>query len=81
MSAPTVVNIVHRQPNIDISSHPRPPLHVSSGSSGIKCMYTNTDQLTNKLEEVILFVKDHDVDVIAINETLPKNSSNVNPAL
>ena len=33
----------------------------------IKCMYTNADQLNNKLEEVILYVNENNVDIIAIN--------------
>ena len=37
-------------------------------------MYTNSDTLTNKMEELEVFVNKHNIDIIAICETLPKNS-------
>ena len=50
--------------------------HKSCNSKpGINCIYTNADQLNNKLEEIILYVNENNVDIIAINETLPKNLS------
>jgi hypothetical protein len=43
--------------------------------SGLKCTYTNTDVLSNKLVELQLFIHTNDIDIVAITETLPKNSS------
>ena len=43
-------------------------------TAGLKCMYTNSDTLTNKMEELEVFVNKHNIDIIAICETLPKNS-------
>ena len=36
-------------------------------------MYTNTDCLTNKLDELELFLQTEDIDIAAICETMPKN--------
>jgi hypothetical protein len=38
-------------------------------------MSTNADSLTNKLVELELLIKDRDYDVVAVTESLPKNSS------
>ena len=46
----------------------------STSTSTLKCMYTNTDSLTNKLEELELFLHTHNVDMAAITETKPKTS-------
>ena len=40
---------------------------------GLKCMYTNSDCLTNKMPELERLVSLNSVDVIAVSETLPKN--------
>ena len=37
-------------------------------------MYTNADSLTNKYPEFELLVKEHNYDIIAITEVLPKNT-------
>ena len=84
MSTSVNVNSVQndeRKENANHSDSPPPPTHKPSvtKSNGIKCFYTNTDQLNNKLEELILFSKEHDIDIIALNETLPKNCSNEVP--
>ena len=85
MPAQTSVDNVHKETKLNIN-HNNPPPHptdksLETNSNGIKCLYTNTDQLVNKLEEVILFVKENNVHIIAINETLPKScSSDVSPA-
>ena len=39
----------------------------------LKCMYTNTDCLTNKLDELELFLQSEHVDIAAICETMPKS--------
>ena len=64
-------NAIHLNP-------PPPPTKkpLVTNCNGIKCFYTNTDQLNNKFEELILFSKEHDIDIIALNETLPKKMSN-----
>ena len=41
---------------------------------GIKCISTNTDTLTNKMEELETLVHEHGIDIITICETLPKNT-------
>ena len=41
--------------------------------TGISCLSTNTDTLTNKMEELEVFVHEHKIDIVAISETLPKN--------
>ena len=43
--------------------------------SGLRCLYTNTDFLQNKLNLIELFVTQHDIDVIALTETLNKFES------
>ena len=43
---------------------------------GLNCIYTNTDCLHNKLEELETFVHDNNIYIIAINEFLPKNTVN-----
>ena len=85
VSAQTSVDNVHKETKLNIN-HNNPSPHptdksLETNSNGIKCLYTNTDQLVNKLEEVILFVKENNVHIIAINETLPKScSSDISPA-
>ena len=41
--------------------------------NGIDCLYTNTDVLNNKLEELIVFIEKRDIHIIAITEIMPKN--------
>ena len=41
---------------------------------GIKCISTNTDTLTNKMEELETLVHEHGIYIITICETLPKNT-------
>ena len=41
--------------------------------SEIKCMYTNSDSLVNKLGELEHFTGEMDFDLIGITEVLPKN--------
>ena len=43
---------------------------------GIQCLYTNTDVLNNKLEEIMTFVDTRNIKIIAITEILPKNRGN-----
>jgi hypothetical protein len=40
----------------------------------LKCLYTNADQLTNKITELILRARDKKLDIIGITEMKPKNS-------
>ena len=53
-------------------------LHLDLASAGersfIKCISKNTDTLTNKLEELEVFVHENSIDIVAISETLPKNT-------
>ena len=37
-------------------------------------MYLNADSVSNKLDELELLIQDYDADIVAITETLPKNS-------
>ena len=48
----------------------------SAGKSttGIKCISTNTDTLTNKMEELETFIHENNIDIVAVSETLPKNT-------
>ena len=39
---------------------------------GLKIIYTNVDQLPNKIDEITLFLDEHDIDVMAVCEVLPK---------
>ena len=39
------------------------------------CIYTNVDCLTNKIEELEIFLNQHNIDIAAIAETKSKNSS------
>ena len=51
-------------------------VHRVEKRSRVTCLYTNADTLTNKMDELELFLNNHKkIDVIAINESLPKNSS------
>ena len=40
---------------------------------GIECLYTNTDVLNNKLEEIMVFIDKRNIHFIAITEIMPKN--------
>ena len=41
----------------------------------LKCLYTNADQLTNKITELIVSARDKKkLDIIGITEVKPKNS-------
>ena len=42
---------------------------------GLRCLYTNTDTLTNKLTELEHFCSMNKIDLIAITETIPKGNS------
>ena len=42
--------------------------------AGLKVAYTNTDQLTNKIEEVSLFLVENCIDILSVCEVLPKRS-------
>ena len=39
---------------------------------GIECLYTNTDVLNNKLEEIMVFIDKRNIHFIAITEIMPK---------
>ena len=47
-----------------------------SSEKSLKLMYTNTDVLHNKMTEIEAIANNNDIDVIAINETLPKKLPN-----
>ena len=73
----TVVNSDHL-PNSHVVAEQKQPLTETlrpktCNTDGIKCMYTNTDCLTNKLDELELFFQTEGIDIAAITETLPKN--------
>ena len=40
---------------------------------GLKCLYTNTDVLYNKMDELTMYVDSECIDIIAITETLSKH--------
>ena len=40
----------------------------------LKCLYTNADQFTNKITELIVRARDKKLDIIEITEVKPKNS-------
>ena len=42
---------------------------------GFRCLYTNTDCLHNKLDEIEIFSRENKIDLIAITETLPKHDA------
>ena len=42
----------------------------------LACMYTNTDTLTNKLEELQVFIGIHSPKIIYITEVKPNNLKN-----
>ena len=44
---------------------------------GLKIIYTNVDQLPNKIDEITLFLDEHDIDVMAVCEVLPKLKKNI----
>ena len=47
----------------------------SDSQQNLKCLYTNTDQLQNKLLELESFCIDNKIDIISITETLPKDNN------
>ena len=49
-------------------------IHRVEKHNGLRCMYTNTDQLQNKLFELETFCAEHKIDLVAITETLPKQN-------
>ena len=42
---------------------------------GLRCLYTNTDRLQNKLIELETYCIENKIDLIAITETLPKENT------
>ena len=44
-----------------------------SVENGINCLYTNTDVLHNKIDELQTYIKENKIEIIAITETLPKD--------
>ena len=48
----------------------------SKTNDQIKCIYSNVDCLTNKIDEISLYLNKHQIDVAFITETNPKNNSN-----
>ena len=53
-------------PNLDIRAK---PITRTSIPCTLNCMYTNTDSLTNKLEELEVFLHTQNVDIAAITVT------------
>ena len=45
--------------------------------NNFKCIYTNVDCLTNKIEEIELFLNKYNIDIAAIAGTKPKNSTEI----
>ena len=43
-------------------------------SNSLKCLYTNTDSLLNKRDELLHSVVDNCYDIICLNEIIPKNT-------
>ena len=48
----------------------------SKAKEQIKCIYSNVDCLTNKIDELSLYLNKHQIDVAFITETNPKNNTN-----
>ena len=53
-----IVNKTHHDTNVD----------------NLKCLYTNADCLTNKMDLLESYVSIHDTDIVAIVETLQKKT-------
>lgn len=51
-------------------------IHRTEKQTGIKCLYTNTDCLKNKLEEIETFCHEENIDIVAVTETLSKKAEN-----
>ena len=49
------------------------------GESGLKCIYTNADQLLNKIEDLKMLIADDVPDVIMITAVIPKAQKNPIP--
>ena len=43
-------------------------------ASNLKCLYTNCDTVTNKLDELEASIDMNDPDIIVLTEVLPKNN-------
>ena len=72
---PKSLSNVHSVNKIEIHSPCMPSPNKYFNKKSLKCMYTNTDALTNKLEELELFLHSEKIDIVAITETIPKNHS------
>ena len=44
-------------------------------SKGLKCLYTNTDVLHNKMDELQMYINSENIDIVSITETLSKTSN------
>ena len=40
----------------------------------VTCLYTNADQLQNKMEELCVYVNEYNPSLILVTEVLPKNN-------
>ena len=63
---------------IDEKCYPKNKLHNDfvhkvEKQKGLNCLYTNTDVLHNKLEELQTYTDKMNIDIVAITETLLKN--------
>ena len=40
---------------------------------GVKCIFTNTDRLTDKFDDLVNIIKHDDISMVAVVETSPKD--------
>ena len=46
------------------------------GNYGLNCLYTNADQLLNKLDDLLMFIASNEPDIMMITEVIPKAQQN-----
>ena len=74
------VNLCESTSDMSLNDENVPPISESvidecaCENINIKGMYTNTDCLPNKIEELEMFLHSEKIDIAAINETNPKKS-------
>ena len=54
---------------------PNPPSTTPNSKSGVRCLYTNTDFLQNKIDLIEVYAQQNDIDIIALSEINNKFAS------
>ena len=67
------VNVDCNKNNFDTDAHSYLDQRVEE-RLGVRCLYTNTDTLNNKLNELENFCSLNKIDLVSVVETLPKNN-------